>query len=147
MKKNQIVVLENGNGLVTKAFKKQANIFGTSENKLWREFLKAYPNAKMETKTIKKNPDKKTFLNLTYEHMKGYIAEQENAKELIKEFEKQLALSKIQTSPYRFVVAWFEQKFEKYDSYKQYFENLKKQAEAKAKLKIVNTNDEQEISA
>ena len=147
MKKNQIVVLENGNGLVTKAFEKQARIFGTNENKLWREFLKAYPNAKMETKNIKKNPEKKSFLNLTYENMKGYIAEQKNAEELMKEFEKQLALSKIQTSPYRFVVAWFEQKFENYDSYKQYFENLKKQAEAKAKLKIVNTNDEQEISA
>ena len=147
MKKNQIVVLENGNGLVTKAFEKQARIFGTNENKLWREFLKAYPNAKMETKNIKKNPEKKSFLNLTYENMKCYIAEQKNAEELMKEFEKQLALSKIQTSPYRFVVAWFEQKFENYDSYKQYFENLKKQAEAKAKLKIVNTNDEQEISA
>lgn len=147
MKKNQIVVLENGNGLVTKAFEKQARIFGTNENKLWREFLKAYPNAKMETKNIKKNPEKKSFLNLTYENMKGYIAEQKNAEELMKEFEKQLALSKIQTSPYRFVVAWFEQKFENYDSYKQYFENLKKQAEAKAKLKIANTNDEQEISA
>ena len=143
MKKNQIVVLENGNGLVTKAFEKQARIFGSNENKLWREFLKAYPNAKMETKNIKKNPEKKSFLNLTYENMKGYIAEQKNAEELMKEFEKQLALSKIQTSPYRFVVAWFEQKFENYDSYKQYFENLKKQAEAKAKLKIVNTNDEQ----
>ena len=82
----------------------------------------------MVTKTIKKNPNKKTFLNLTYENMRGYILEQENADELIAEFEKQLALSKIQTSPYRFMVAWFEQKFENYDNYKEYFENLKKSA-------------------
>ena len=147
MKNLEIKITNENNGMVTKAFAKRAIIFGTPEYKAWKEFLNEYPNAKMVTKTIKKNPEKKSFLNLTYENMKGYIAEQENAEELIKEFEKQLALSKIQTSPYRFVVAWFEQKFENYDSYKQYFENLKKQAEAKAKLKIVNTNDEQEISA
>ena len=147
MKNLEIKITNENNGMVTKAFAKRAIIFGTPEYKAWKEFLNEYPNAKMVTKTIKKNPEKKSFLNLTYENMKGYIAEQENTEELIKEFEKQLALSKIQTSPYRFVVAWFEQKFENYDSYKQYFENLKKQAEAKAKLKIVNTNDEQEISA
>ena len=39
MKKNQIVVLENGNGLVTKAFAKQARIFGTPEYKLWKQFI------------------------------------------------------------------------------------------------------------
>lgn len=42
MKKNQIVVLENGNGLVTKAFEKRARIFGTAENIAWREFVKVY---------------------------------------------------------------------------------------------------------
>ena len=128
MKNLEIKITNENNGMVTKAFAKRAIIFGTPEYKAWKEFLNEYPNAKMVTKTIKKNPEKKSFLNLTYENMKGYIAEQENAEELIKEFEKQLALSKIQTSPYRFVVAWFEQKFENYDSYKQYFENLKKSA-------------------
>lgn len=113
---------------VTKAFEKKANYFGTPEYEQWCKIVAREPDAVMVTKTIKKNPDKKSFLNLTYDNMRGYIAEQENAEELIKEFDKQLALSKIQTSPYRFVVAWFEQKFENYDSYKQYFENLKKSA-------------------
>lgn len=128
MKNLEIKITNEKNGMVTKAFAKQAVIFGTPEYKAWKEFSKEFPNAKMVTKTIKKNPDKKTFLNLTYENMRGYIAEQENSEELIIEFDRQLVLSKIQTSPYRFMVAWFEQKFENYDSYKQYFENLKKSA-------------------
>lgn len=110
---------------VTKAFEKRANFFGTPEYEAWCEIVKREPHAVMVTKSIKKNPNKKTFLNLTYENMCGYIAEQDNAEELLKEFEKQKALSKVQTSPYRFMVAWFEQKFEEYDNYKQYFENLK----------------------
>lgn len=114
--------------IVTKAFEKKANYFGTPEYEQWCKIIEREPNAVMVTKNIKKNPDKKSFLNLTYEHMQGYLAEQENSEELIKEFKKQRSLSKIQTSPYLFMVAWFEQKFENYDNYKEYFENLKKSA-------------------
>ena len=38
---------------VTKAFAKKAQIFGTEEFKLWREYLAYYPEAKMVPKTIK----------------------------------------------------------------------------------------------
>ena len=47
MTKNQILVTPQGNGKVTKAFAKQARIFGTTEFKQWREFLSEFPNAKM----------------------------------------------------------------------------------------------------
>lgn len=117
---------------VTKAFEKKANYFGTPEYEQWCKIVAREPYAVMVTKTIKKNSKKKSFLNLTYDNMRGYIATQNNAKDLLEEFDKQLALSKIQTSPYRFVVAWFEQKFENYDSYKKYFEELKKKAEAES---------------
>lgn len=61
---------------VTKSFEKNARVFGTEEYKLWREFKKDYPLAKMTTKRIKKNPNKKTNKNLTYKNMETFINEQ-----------------------------------------------------------------------
>ena len=130
------IVEENENAViaqVTKKFEKNARIFGTEEYKLWREFKQDCPNAVMTTKSIKKNPDKKTNKNLTYDNMRAYIKEQDNADELIQQFEREIKLSKIQTSPYRAVLAWFQQTFENYDNYKVFFKELaEKETEAKA---------------
>lgn len=116
---------------VTKAFSKNAMIFGTPEYKVWRDVLHDHPNAKMVTKSIKKNRNKRASTkNMTYKHMAIYISRQDDAQSLMVEFEKQIALSKVQTNPYRFVLAWFKQTFEHYDDYKAYFE-----AEAKKKAK------------
>ena len=80
------------------------------------------PDAVMVLKTIKKNPSKRTSTkNMTYEHMAIYIRQQEDAENLMTEFKKQIAISKVQTNPYRSVLAWFIQKFEGYDSYKSFF--------------------------
>lgn len=116
---------------VTKAFSKNAMIFGTPEYKVWREILHDFPEAKMVIKAIKKNPNKRTSTkNMTYKHMAIYISRQDDAQSLMVEFEKQIALSKVQTNPYRFVLAWFKQTFKNYDDYKAYFEE-----EAKKKAK------------
>ena len=70
--------------------------------------------------------------NMTYEHMALYIRQQENATTLMIEFKKQIEMSKVQTNPYRSVLAWFKQQFEHYDDYKDYFDKLaKKKAEKK----------------
>lgn len=107
---------------VTKEFAKNARIFGTAEYKLWKEIRLDCPNAEMVTKSIKRNPNKKVDTrNMTYANMKAFINEQENAKELLEELEKQIKMSKIQSNPYRCVLAWFLIKFENYDSYKTYF--------------------------
>lgn len=77
----------------------------------------------MVTKNIRKNPNKKTSTkNMTYENMATYIRTQDDAEAIMVEFEKQIAKSKVQSSPYRFVLAWFVKKFEGYDSYKDYFQ-------------------------
>lgn len=108
--------------LVTKQFAKNARIFGTAEYKLWREIRKDCPEAEMVLKSIKKNPDKKNDTkNMTYERMAIYIREQDEAATLMVEFKKQIALSKVQTNPYRCVLAWFKQTFEDYDNYKAFF--------------------------
>lgn len=111
--------------MVTKEFAKNARIFGTAEYKLWKEIRLDCPNAEMVTKTIKRNPSKKVDTrNMTYVNMETFINEQDSAKELLAEFKKQIKMSKVQTNPYRYVLAWFMQKFQNYDSYKDYFENM-----------------------
>ena len=117
---------------VTREFAKNARIFGTPEYKLWREIKQDCPDAVMVLKTIKKNPSKRTSTkNMTYERMAIYIREQDNAATLMVEFKKQIAISKVQTNPYRSVLAWFIQKFEGYDDYKSFFAaEAEKKAEA-----------------
>ena len=82
MKKNQIVVLENGNGLVTKAFAKQARIFGTPEYKLWKQFIADNEDAEMEIRTVNKNTQSEKYCkNLTYKNMREHIETFEKDKE------------------------------------------------------------------
>ena len=59
MKKNTIIILDATRAQVTKAFAKQARIFGTPEYREWRAFLAENPGTEMVTKTIKKAKDKK----------------------------------------------------------------------------------------
>ena len=122
MKKNAPRFVDDIHVLVTKEFAKNARIFGTPEYKVWKEIRLDCPTAEMVTKTIRKNPDKKTSTkNMTYENMAIYIQEQNNAATLMVEFKRQIALSKVQSNPYRYVLAWFRKTFENYDSYKAFF--------------------------
>lgn len=98
-KKNEIRYINDTTAQVTKAFQKNAVIFGTEEFKLWREYLSYFPNAKMTTKSIKKNPDKKTRRNLTFKNMVEYMKTQKNSEELLAEFETIKSRSKVQASP------------------------------------------------
>ena len=108
MKKNTIIILDATQAQVTKAFAKQARIFGTPEYREWRAFLAENPGTEMVTKTIKKKKNKKNDAkNRTYEKMAEYISLQENAVELMKEFEKQKNLAVVQKSRYRAVLNWF----------------------------------------
>jgi len=124
MTKNAIRYINDNEAQVTKAFAKQAVIFGTDEYKLWKAYHEDFPTAKMIAKSIKKNPNKKTTKNLTYDNMRAYIKEQDNAEVKLDELEKQIRISRIQSNPYRAVLAWFEQSFTGYDSYKAYFSKL-----------------------
>ena len=127
MKKNTIIILDATQAQVTKAFAKQARIFGTPEYREWRAFLAENPGTEMVTKTIKKAKDKKNDAkNRTYEKMAEYISLQDNAEELKKEFEAQKKLSIVQKSPYRFVLNWF------LDTFPKLKEDEDKKDEAKA---------------
>ena len=140
-KKSAPKFLDDTHVLVTKEFAKNSRIFGTSEYKLWKEIRQDCEDAVMVTKNIRKNPDKKNSTkNMTYERMAIYIREQDDAATLMIEFKKQISLSKVQTNPYRCVLAWFIQKFENYDSYKNFFaEEAKKKAQEKDIFTLVKS--------
>ena len=141
MKKNAPKCVDDTHVQVTKEFAKNARIFGTAEYKLWKEIKVDCPKAEMVLKSIKKNPNKKNDTkNMTYERMAIYIREQDDAATLMVEFKKQISLSKVQTNPYRCVLAWFIQKFENYDDYKIFFaEEAKKKAQEKDIFTLVKT--------
>lgn len=122
MKKNAIIYIDDTTAQVSKAFEKQARIFGTEEYKLWKAYREDFPAAKMVTKTIKKNPNKKSYKNLTYANMELFITEQNS--ELLVELRKQIKLSKVQSNPYRAVLAWFLSEFPKYDEYKEFWASI-----------------------
>lgn len=83
-KKSSIRYIDDNTALVTKAFQKNASIFGTDEFKLWREYKAMFHDAKMTTKTIKKNPNKLNITkNMTYENMALYIRQQDDAVEVM----------------------------------------------------------------
>ena len=128
MKKNAIVPIDETPARVTKAFQRQARIFGTDEYKMWKAYREDFPGAKMETKTIKRNTNKRTYRNLTYVNMGRYISV--NAPQLLEEFEREKDSAKAQENPYRAVLAWFLEKFPNYDDYKKFFEDKDKTAES-----------------
>ena len=141
-KKSAPKFVDDTHVLVTKEFAKNARIFGTPEYKLWKEIRLDCPEAEMVLKSIKKNPNKKNDTkNMTYERMAIYIREQDNAETLMVEFKKQISLSKVQSNPYRCVLAWFIQQFENYDDYKNFFaEEAKKKAQEKNIFTVVKTS-------
>ena len=142
VKKSAPRFVDESHVLVTKEFAKNAMIFGTAEYKIWREIKQDCPKAEMVTKTIKKNANKKNDTkNMTYERMAIYIREQDEAATLMVEFKKQIALSKVQTNPYRCVLAWFMKTFSEYDSYKDFFaEEAKKQAQKNDMFSLVKSS-------
>ena len=138
MAKMVIKMMSETEAQVTKAFAKNAVIFGTSEYKLWKEYRKDFPNAKMVTKTIKKNPEKKTYKNLTYKNMELFIKvqpvekdENDNVIDYMKEFERQKLMAKVQANPYKSVLAWFLEKFKDYSTYKEFFKKLEEEEKNK----------------
>ena len=132
MAKNAIVIVDERTAVVTKAFAKKAVIFGTEEYKLWKEFKKDFPQAEMTIKTIKKKENKKSYKNLTYKNMELYITtfeKDETRDSVLGELRRQKLMSKIQTNPYKVVLAWFLQKYPNYDEYKSFFEDADKKNE------------------
>lgn len=132
----KIVYVSDNVARVTKAFAKNACIFGTEEFKCWREYKAIYPKAKMEVKTIKKNPDKKTRRNMTYANMEAFIGTLDNGKELLAQFTVIRQRSLIQKSPYQYVLDWFETTFENEIAMKDFMQQKEEERTQKKEDKI-----------
>ena len=147
--RNAIRYINDTIAQVTKAFEKKACVFGTEEFKLWREYKEVFPKAQMTTKSIKKNPDQKTRRNMTYDNMEAFIStlEEKEADKVMEEFYTIKKRSKIQKSPYQYVLSWFEAKFDGYNDLDQFMnqkEEERKQKEAEAAAEKAATKEENE---
>ena len=149
--RNAIIYINDEKAQVTKAFEKKACVFGTEEFKLWREYKAMFPKAQMVTKKIKKNENQKKRRNRTYENMEEYI--KTLADEAIEaEFKTIKKRSKIQTSPYQFVLDWFEERFKGYDDMEAFMsqkeeERKQKEEEAAAEKAAQAAADKKEAVA
>ena len=110
MKKNasyEINFIE-GKIILTKKFYKSASILNTPEYKELMALRNDNPGFTIELREIKKKEGKQSYRNLTYANMRNYIITLEGEEsENLKEFDKVLKLSKVQTGPYAYVKTWF----------------------------------------
>ena len=144
MKKNAIIYIDDTHAQVTKAFEKQARIFGTPEYREWRAYRQDFPSTQMVTKTIKKNTSKRPTKNLTYKHMEQYMSVFKNADELLAQFKVVKECSQQQPSPYKFVLDWFKAQFPKYKELPDFGNNAPKVIDLAAFQKKQEEKKEQE---
>lgn len=106
--------------VVSKAFLTRASQLGTQEFEKVRELMEMLPKYKfVEKESIKKNPNKKTYRNLTYDNMEKYIrANEKNSIAMLAEFQTIKAKSCIQSSPYAYVKKWFLEQYPDYNESK-----------------------------
>lgn len=116
---------------VSKDFLKKAGQFGTPE------FIQALQMRKegftIVERKIKKNPDKQTYADLTYDKMKsvieGYWTDEKVREAKLEEFEYIKRWAKTQPGSYAKVKNWFK---EKYGKFYEEVEAKAKAAKAKA---------------
>ena len=128
-----------GKVILTKQFAKSASILNTPEYMTLLELRRNHPDYTFELREIRKKEGKKSYRNLTYEHMEDYIITREGKdSEAHKEFEKVKMLSQIQTGPYAYVKSWFLKKYE--DAFKKEEEDNKNSETpaTKPELKLIS---------
>ena len=128
----------NSKIILTKKFAKAAGILNTPEYIALMQIRRENPDFTIELREIKKKEGKKSYRNLTYEHMEDYIITRDGKdSEAHKEFKQVKKLSQVQAGPYAYVKSWFLKK------YKDEFEKEEETAEApvkKPELKVFSNN-------
>ncbi|MBE7015219.1 MAG: hypothetical protein E7417_00105 [Ruminococcaceae bacterium] len=148
---NTIRIERNANGkveagIVTKAFLKRADVFGTDEYIAVQRFYEMHPNATIKTKSIRKNPDKETNKNLTYANMELFIktiaCDEKEMNKLLEEMSKIKNISQIQKRPYKYVLDWFKATFPEYTSHDIFKDNKDENIENKTNIVPLKTVNE-----
>ena len=128
----------NSKIILTKKFYKAATTLNSPEYTTLMQLRRDNPGFAVELREIKKKEGKKSYRNLTYEHMKAYIITRDGKdSEAHKEFEQVKKLSQVQAGTYAYVKSWF---LKKYGDVFKSEEEVAKAPAAKPDLKlIVNT--------
>ena len=128
----------NSKIILTKKFYKAATTLNSPEYTTLMQLRRDNPGFAVELREIKKKEGKKSYRNLTYEHMEAYIITRDGkGSEAHKEFAQVKKLSQVQAGPYAYVKSWFLKK------YKDEFQQEEETTEAPAKqpdLKLVSNN-------
>ena len=125
-----------GKVILTKQFAKSASILNTPEYMTLLELRRNHPDYTFELREIRKKEGKKSYRNLTYEHMEDYIITREGKdSEAHKEFKKIKALSQVQAGPYAYVKSWF---LKKYEAVFKKEEEDKQDSSKKPELKLIS---------
>ena len=119
---------ENKTIIVSKEFMMKAGQFGTPEFEKAMEAKRDFPGFTLVVRTIKRNADKRTYGNLTYERMAQFIENHETDDEVraakLKAFELMKKWARTQKAAYAKVKEWFLNEYK--DEFKKADEGQKK---------------------
>ena len=98
--------------IMDRTFAKNCEIVGSEEYKLLQTARKDYEGFTVVQRSIKRNPNKKTYNGLTYDYMREYIVlheEKEQRKVVLEELDEMILISKCHSKAFRYPVikAWF----------------------------------------
>lgn len=118
--------------MVSKAFLKRANLYGTSESHTLEEVRAAYPGFQVEGRSITKSNKRRPHLRVTYDYMERYIASHEKAEERMKEYQEIRFRAECQEKTFSNVKKWFVALYPEIDDFTP--EDFKKEQEAQANV-------------
>ena len=116
------IIHEEEKIIITKKFSKEAGQLGTPAYKTMMQLRTELPGYKFETKTIKKNKNKKSYANLTLKNMKEHIEEMDGKDSVVmKEFENLMTRYKFHAGRYAKIKSWYLKQYA--DEYEDANEN------------------------
>ena len=102
--------------VMDRTFAKYAAIAGSEEYKQLQESRRDYPEYKVTTRQIKKNPNKECYKGLTYTFMEDYIMAYEpqaTKRDALAYFNRLRTISSAHSEPFRYPVIkkWFLERY------------------------------------
>jgi hypothetical protein len=140
--KNPIrIIRQDKTILVSKAFLKRANLFGTEESKMLEDARSAYSDFKVVPRSITKSKTVRPHLKLSYAYMERYIATHEKAKERMEEYKEIRFKADCQSKAFSKVKEWFVACYTEIDDFtpEDYEKTIKKSL---SNLELITPGDE-----
>lgn len=112
--KNYEISYENCTVTLSASFLRKTSTLGTKEYQEMLQLRRDLPGFQFQKAEVEKKTASK-YKNLTYKHMREYIAasiaDEAEAKAMLGQMKKVEALSKVQANPYKYVHGWFIKRF------------------------------------